>query len=100
MLIATIGILTLAFFPLSPLWLLLVSLVIGIGLWGLNPARDILISQITPAKREGRTFGYLWTVTHLTGAAIPTIIGYIADIMGLRWSFGVLAIASLLATLL
>lgn len=94
---ATGGILALAFLPLSPLWLIAVLLVIGAGVWGLNPARDVLISRITPAQREGRTFGYLWTASHLTSAIIPTLVGYIADVFGLRHSFGVLALGSLFA---
>jgi MFS family permease len=97
MLAATVSILALAYLPLSPLWLLAVLLVVGIGIWGLNPARDMLISDVTPAEREGRTFGYLWTAAHLTSAIIPTLVGYIADTFGLRQSFGVLAIGSFLA---
>lgn len=97
MLAATGGILGLAALSLSPLWLLVVLLVVGAGIWGLNPARDMLISDITPAEREGRTFGYLWTANHLTGAMIPTLVGYMADSYGLRQSFGVLAVGTLLA---
>jgi MFS family permease len=96
---ATVGILGLAFLSLSPLALLVVLLVVGAGIWGLNPARDMLISDITPAEREGRTFGYLWTANHLTGAAIPTVVGYMAEVYGLRESFGVLAVGTLLAAL-
>jgi MFS family permease len=94
---ATASILALAYLELSPAWLLLVLLLVGIGIWGLNPARDMLISEVTPAEREGRTFGYLWTAAHLTSAIIPTLVGYIADTFGLRQSFGVLAIGSFLA---
>lgn len=97
MLVATGGILGLAYLPLSPTLLLFVLLVVGMGIWGLNPARDMLISQITPADREGRTFGYLWTAAHLTGALIPTLVGYMADSFGLRQSFGVLSVGTLLA---
>ena len=94
---ATLSILALAYLDLSPLWLLVVLLVTGIGIWGLNPARDMLISQVTPAEREGRTFGYLWTASHLTSALIPTFVGYIADTMGLRESFAILSVGGVLA---
>lgn len=97
MLTATGGILVLAYLPLTPLPLLIVLFVVGAGIWGLNPARDMLISNITPADREGRTFGYLWTASSLTSALIPTAVGYIADSFGLRHSFGVLAVGTLLA---
>lgn len=94
---ATVSILALAYLDLSPGWLLVVLLVTGIGIWGLNPARDMLISQVTPAEREGRTFGYLWTAAHLSSALIPTFVGYIADTMGLRESFAILSIGGVLA---
>jgi MFS family permease len=97
MFVATGGILSLAYLSLSPVLLLGVLFVIGAGIWGLNPARDMLISDITPADREGRTFGYLWTASSLTSALIPTIVGYIADAFGLRQSFGILAIGTFLA---
>jgi MFS family permease len=97
MAVATAGVLGLAYLSLSPALLLAVLLVVGVGIWGLNPARDMLISEITPAVREGRTFGYLWTANHLTGAFIPTIVGYTADVFGLRQSFGVLALGTVLA---
>lgn len=95
--VATVSILALSFLDLSPLALFAVLLLVGVGIWGLNPARDMLISQVTPAEREGRTFGYLWTASHLTGAVIPTFVGYIADTMGLRQSFAILAVGSVLA---
>lgn len=94
---ATGGILGLAYLPLSPVPLLFVLFVVGAGIWGLNPARDMLISRITPPEREGRTFGYLWTASHLTSAFIPALVGYMADVFGLRQSFGVLAVGSFLA---
>lgn len=97
MLVATAGILALAYLTLSPLPLLVILFVVGAGIWGLNPARDMLISRITPAAREGRTFGYLWTASSLTSALIPTIVGYVADVFGLRQSFGILAIGTFLA---
>lgn len=97
MFVATGGIAVLAYLPLSPIGLLIVLFVVGAGIWGLNPARDMLISDITPADREGRTFGYLWTASSLTSALIPTVVGYVADVFGFRQSFGILAIGTLLA---
>lgn len=94
---ATGGIAVLAYSSLAPLGLLAVLVVIGAGIWGLNPARDMLISDITPPDREGRTFGYLWTASSLTSALIPTVVGYVADVFGLRQSFGILAFGTLLA---
>lgn len=95
--VATVGLLGLALLDLSPVPLLLVMVVLGAGLWGLNPARDALISEITPPEREGRTFGYLWTAVQLTGAAVPVIVGYIMETVGMRPGFALLAAGTVLA---
>lgn len=84
---------------LPPIVLLGTLIFLGAGLWGLNPARDSLVSEITPPEREGRTFGYLWTATYVLGAFTPAIIGYIADVTSVQASFRYLALASLLGAL-
>jgi MFS family permease len=99
LLLATASLTALSLLELGPLALLLVLLVVGAGLWGLNPARDALISQISPPEREGRTFGYLWTVTQVIGAMSPVVIGLIADISGIQSSFRWLAVATFLSAL-
>lgn len=97
LLVTTVALGLLSFVTLSPLPLLIVLLVVGAGLWGINPARDALISDITPPEREGRTFGYLWTVAQVIGALSPVLIGYIAGITGIQDSFKWLAVATLAA---
>lgn len=71
----------------SPLVLVPVLLLLGASLWGLNPARDAIISDIAPAEHEGRTFGYLWTGGLLLSSASPAVVGYIGDVAGLRRAF-------------
>lgn len=97
--ISTISLSGLTLFTYPPIILFLLLLLVGAGLWGLNPARDALISEISPEEYEGRTFGYLWTSAELLGAAAPAIIGYVADIVGIQQSFGILAIATFLSGL-
>jgi MFS family permease len=99
LLVSTVALGALSMLTLGPLSLLVVLLVVGGGLWGLNPARDALISEITPPEREGRTFGYLWTVTQIIGAMSPLFIGLIADISGIQSSFRWLAVSTLLSAL-
>lgn len=99
LLVTTVALGLLSFVTLSPLPLLIVLLVVGAGLWGLNPARDALISEITPPEREGRTFGYLWTIAQVIGALSPVFIGYIAGITGIQDSFKWLAAATLAAAI-
>jgi MFS family permease len=99
LLLSTVALTALSLLTLGPLALLLVLLFVGAGLWGLNPARDALISQISPPEREGRTFGYLWTVTQVIGAMSPVVIGFIADISGIQSSFRWLAVATFFSAL-
>jgi FSR family fosmidomycin resistance protein-like MFS transporter len=96
--LATVVLVVLALVNLSPALLLLTVLVVGAGLWGLNPTRDALISEITPKDHEGRTFGYIWTAVMLTGSVMPVIVGYIMDSSSLRLGFLVLAAGTILAT--
>lgn len=89
--LAAVALTILSFAQTSPAILFVVLLFLGAGLWGLNPARDALISDITPEDREGRTFGYLWTGTLLLGAVAPVVVGYIGDVASLRDGFQLLA---------
>lgn len=97
--VSAVALAVLSFVRLSPLALLGVLLVIGAGLWGHNPARDALVSEITPARLEGRTFGYIWSGTQVVGAASPVVIGYLADTTTIQEAFRVLALAALVAGL-
>lgn len=84
----------LAFVSLSllpPIALLATLLVVGVGLWGVNPARDAIISDISPARHEGRVFGYLWSGALLALSVTPPIIGYVGDRFGLQRAFLILA---------
>ena len=76
---------------LSPLVLFVVLALLGGSLWGLNPARDAIVSDITPPDREGRTFGYIWTGALLLSSAAPAVIGYVGDAASLRQAFALLA---------
>jgi MFS family permease len=71
----------------------------GISFWGISPARDSLLSNITPPEREGRTFGYVWTGIFIFSSFSPIIIGYIGDTLGLRFGFQILAVLTLLSIL-
>lgn len=81
----------LATFVFSPLGLLPVLVLLGASLWGLNPARDAIITDITPAEHEGRTFGYVWTGALVFSSMAPAIVGWIGDVAGLRQAFLIVA---------
>lgn len=94
--LSTVGLLLLAVLTLTPIALLAVFAVVGGSIFGLNPVRDTLVSDISPGEYEGRTFGYVYTIALVGSAAFPTLIGYLADTAGIRTSFGVLALGTLL----
>lgn len=89
--VSGVGLLVLSVLTLTPVTLLFVFVLVGASAFGINPARDALISDITPAEYEGRTFGYVWTIALVGSSGYPVLIGYLADTMGLQASFGVLA---------
>lgn len=97
MVLATLGMVALALLDVHPLLLLIIIVVLGTGLYGVNPARDALISDLSPPEYEGRTFGYIFTAVTLTGAPLPTVIGYLLEIVGMREGFLLLAAGPVLA---
>ncbi|TYT61076.1 MFS transporter [Natrialba swarupiae] len=97
MLLATVGMVALAVFDLHPAALVAVLFVLGGGLYGVNPARDALISDLTPPEFEGRVFGYIFTAGTLTGAAFPTLIGYLLEHLGMRSGYLVVSFGTVLA---
>lgn len=95
--LATVGMATLAAVDLGPLALAAVIVVLGTGLYGVNPARDALISDLSPAESEGKTFGYIFTAASLTGAPLPAVIGYVLEAVGMREGFLLFAAGTVLA---
>lgn len=94
---ATATLAALAFVPLTPATLLVVSIVIGGTLFAVNPARDAIISRVAPDAREGRVFGYFWTALLLASSGFPVLIGYLSDVVGIQQGFTYLAVGPLLA---
>ncbi len=92
----TLGLVVLATLQLTPLALLAVFVIVGGCLFGLNPVRDALISDLTPAAYEGRIFGSFWTVVLLVSSGYPLFIGYLGDTVGVQASFGFLAAGTVL----
>lgn len=88
--VAAVGFLALSLLELGPVLLLVALCLAGVGIYGLAPARDALISDVTPPELEGRTFGYIWTAIMLTSSVMPPIVGYIMETIGMREGFLVL----------
>ncbi|MDY6766044.1 MAG: MFS transporter, partial [Candidatus Nanohaloarchaea archaeon] len=96
---ATAALVLLAVLPLTPVTLLIASVLVGATLYANNPARDAIISQAAPAAQEGKVFGYFWTVFLVVTAVFPTVIGYMSDVMGIQQSFLYLGIGPLLGVI-
>jgi MFS family permease len=97
LLVAAGALFSFAVATLSAPLMLLVLCVFGAGLWGNSPARDTLISDLTPDEHEGRTFSYLFAASRVFGAASPTFVGFVAGTAGVRQGFTYLAAATALA---
>lgn len=93
---ATLGLYVLSTVTLTPITLLLLFVALGGLIFGTYPARDAIISHITPPAYEGRAFGYLLTVGMAVGAVYPVLIGYMESIIGIRASFAYLTLGTLL----
>lgn len=96
---ATAAILIVSLVPLTPVTLLVASILLGVTLFSFSPARDAIITNVTPAAREGRTFGYFWTALLITTSIYPVFIGYLGDTIGIQQSFTFLAGGSFLAAI-
>jgi len=99
LLVAATALFAFSVLTLRPLALVLVASLFGAAIWGNSPARDSIISDITPADREGRTFSYLFTASRVFGALSPALIGLMADTVGIRLGFIYLSVTTLVAAL-
>ena len=95
--VAAVALGVVAVADLGALLLVAVLAAFGAALWGNSPARDTLVSDLSPADREGRTFSYLWTASRAFGALSPALVGVLADGVGIRTGFAVLALATVIA---
>ena len=58
----------------------------------LIPSRDLLLRSVTPPGSMGKVMGFASTGTNLGGAIIPAVLGYVMDVAGGTWVFGISAI--------
>mgnify|MGYP000250605371 CR=1 FL=1 len=58
----------------------------------LIPSRDLLLRSVTPSGSMGKVMGFASTGTNLGGAIIPAVLGYVMDVAGGTWVFGISAI--------
>jgi MFS family permease len=58
----------------------------------LIPSRDLLLRSVTPPGSMGKVMGFASTGTNIGGAIIPAVLGFVMDVAGGTWVFGISAI--------
>lgn len=66
------------------------TLVLGLGFHGFRPVREAYFMEIIPDAVGGGVLGLVRTVMTMLGAVAPTLLGILADVFGLTYSFAVL----------
>lgn len=74
----------------SPLWLLLLSVIAGVGTGLMNPAQQAAIADIVGSGRNGGSVVSTFQMTQDFGSIIgPLLAGFLVDQLGYVWAFGV-----------
>ncbi|MCH8565408.1 MFS transporter [Nesterenkonia sp. LB17] len=74
----------------SPLILLLLSVIAGVGTGLMNPAQQAAIADIVGSGRNGGSVVSTFQMTQDFGAIIgPLLAGFLVDQLGYAWAFGV-----------
>ncbi|MGJ9405135.1 MFS transporter [Nesterenkonia aurantiaca] len=74
----------------SPLVLLLLSVIAGVGTGLMNPAQQAAIADIVGSGRNGGSVVSTFQMTQDLGAIIgPLLAGFLVDQLGYAWAFGV-----------
>ncbi|MDE0310568.1 MAG: MFS transporter [Acidiferrobacterales bacterium] len=82
-----------------PLWALTIPMVIAGLFYGfIAPSRDVIISQLAPAKDMGKVFGTVTTGFNAGGIIGPPLFGFLLDLgdpYSIFWGAGVIALLSI-----
>ncbi len=83
-----------------PLWVLTIPMVIAGLFYGfIAPSRDVIISQLAPAKDMGKVFGTVTTGFNAGGIIGPPLFGLLLDLgdpYSIFWGAGVIGLLSIL----
>jgi MFS family permease len=101
-LLASIG-LAIVFICITPLLEGFIPLLIAAGVFGLGmgmsfPLLLSILSKATNARAQGVSVGLRTTANRLASIVVPVLMGFIAEIVGVRWSFLIVGV-SLIAIL-
>ncbi len=86
-----------------PLWVLAIPMVIAGVFYGfIAPSRDVIISQLAPAKDMGKVFGTVTTGFNAGGIIGPPLFGFLLDLgdpFSIFWGAGVIGLLSILTVI-
>ncbi|GAA1142939.1 MFS transporter [Nesterenkonia lutea] len=84
----------------SPLWLLLLSVIAGVGTGLMNPAQQAAIADIVGSGRNGGSVVSTFQMTQDLGSIIgPLLAGFLVDQLGYSWAFGVTGVILMIGAL-
>lgn len=87
--VSFVGIICLLFVE-NTTFIMILSLITGIGFHGFRPVRDSYLMDIIPDNIGGGTLGIIRTCMTGVGALAPAFIGLISDIMNFTVAYGII----------
>lgn len=77
----------------NSIWIIFViTLFLGLGFHGFRPVRDSYLVDILPSSLGSGSLGIVRTGMTLVGAVSPVALGFISDISGFTYAFGLLVV--------
>jgi MFS family permease len=78
-LLAMLLVLTLASGALPVVLLVLTTTLAGFCVGSVNPSRDIIVREVTPAHARGKVYGFVYSGIDLGSSVAPPLIGWLLD---------------------
>ena len=78
-LLAMLFVMTLASGALPTVLLVVVTTLAGFCVGSVNPSRDIIVREVTPAHARGKVYGFVYSGLDLGSALAPPLIGWLID---------------------
>jgi len=92
-------VLALASGALPVVLLVVVTTLAGFFVGTVNPSRDIIVRDVTPAHARGKVYGFVYSGLDLGSAVAPPLIGWLIDTGRPQWVFLASASALLMCAL-
>ena len=86
-LLAMLLVLTLASGALPLVLLITATTLAGFCVGSVNPSRDIIVREVTPAHARGKVYGFVYSGIDLGSSVAPPLIGWLLDTGQPQWVF-------------